>query len=546
MVVSLGTGLLPPFLVRRIFDHSLPSQDLDELLWLSFAILLFSFASQWFAYGQQVTALKLRNRVRFQLSSDLCRHVLHLPWPYLQSRDTGYWQTRMREDVAAVEHLMTDRLVELFGFGLRAILFFALLFWLDWFLASVGFGWMLVTAIGVLFHTRRMKKLSTVASEQSARTGGFLMELLAGIFTLRLFGTEQKEVGSFEGELDREMETRIQRDSLGLKSWRFIGIMGACGAYLTVAIGAYRILKDQSSIGTLMAFFIFLQRLVGTMRNALNLAPLLAQSAAGLQRVVEIFSVEREVGESIEAPGRRLQGEVEVRELNLQFDDHQTAISALNFKVSAGEVVYLVGPNGAGKTSLMHLLLGLRKPTSGEILFDGQPMERFPLQWLREQVGFVPAEAFLFHRSLRENLLYGNPQANSEQWNQALALAGCTEMLEELPLGLDTMLGERGARLSQGQRQRVALARALLRDPKILIFDEPTANQDPESSARLMRLLPQAAQGRTCFMISHLLPDEEFKGRILVMNRGRLIEEGDYRQLASQGGWFQKNLNVKA
>lgn len=535
---TIITSVLPPFLVKQIFDQALPRHDSDQVLVLSIGIVGLTFLAQIFTFYQLSLALTLRNRIRLSLTADLFQHVLRLPLPFFQSRDSGYITARVREDVAALDSVMTDRLLEMFSFGLRAILFCGLLFFIDAVLATMGMLLVGLTFIGVLFFSRAMKKSSLQASETSARSGGVLQEVVAGLPTVRSQAGEDQEAQRFQNAVEAETQAKAERDMLGLRSWRFIGVLGACGAYLTVAVGAYRILQGQSSIGALMAFFIFLQRLVGTTRNAFSLAPLIAQSMSSLDRVFQLMDEIPEASGPQQAPLPRLQGKIQFHSLNFNYDDSGLALQDINLEIQPGEFLTIVGRNGAGKSTLIQLLMRLHTPSRGHIRLDEVSLDQFPARWLRRHIGFVAADPFLFNRSIRENIRYGRQDASDEETLKAAEWAGCKGFVDPLPQGMDTVVGERGVRLSQGQKQRIALARVLLQNPPILILDEPVSSQDAESAAHLEESLRSVSKGRTTLLVTHRLPATDCDDRIVVLDRGKIVEVGSRRELLGRDGVF--------
>jgi ABC-type multidrug transport system fused ATPase/permease subunit len=542
-LLTVPSGVISPFLVRRVFDEALPARDTRMLVLLGAGMVGLSLFAHAVGYGRQLVSIALRNRVRFRVTRELFEHALRLPLATLRKTDTGYLMSRVRDDVPALDGLMTDTLVEGAIDAFRAALFFSLLLVLDPGLAAAGLALVATVFLAVLLVSPALRRRSERAREADARASTALHEALAGIQTVRTAARESEERRRFGRAVKAAVRAAARRDVLGSATGASLMLIGAVGSYAIVAIGAYRMLHGLSTFGGIFAFFIFIVQLVGAAGSVFAFAPAVQRSLASLERIFGLLDEPRENSGApgSRAPAEEIRGEVELREVSFRYGAAgPPALRGVTLRVLPGEVVALVGRSGAGKSTLVALLPRLFEPSEGEILLDGRPLRDYPLRWLRARIGVVPQDVFLFDRTIRENIAYATPRATDEQVREAARAAHAAEFVERLPRGYDTQVGERGTRLSGGEKQRLAIAREILRDPPILVLDEATSSLDAESEALVRDAMRRLMRGRTCFVIAHRLSTVQGADRILVLDAGRIVEEGTHAELFAKGGLYRE------
>ncbi|MEW6744980.1 MAG: ABC transporter ATP-binding protein [Planctomycetota bacterium] len=541
LLLAIPSGVVSPFLVKRLFDDALPAHDLRALITYGLLIAAFTVLSATLNYFEAILTIRLRNRVRFRITSELFEHLLRLPLRFTQRTETGYLMSRLRDDVAALDSLMTDTLVVAVIDLLRAVLFCSLLLYLDTGLALSGLVLVGVIFAGVAAVAPALRRRSAAAREADALSSAGLHEALTGLYTVRTTAQEPHERRRFGLTVMKALRAAARRDVLGTMTDSAIGLAGVLGAYVIVAVGAYRIMTGQSTVGSLFAFFIFLSHLTGAAGSVLGLVPRVQKGLASLQRIFELLDEPAEThrGDTAGLPAR-LRGEVQIENLSFSYDSQNWALQDVTLHVHPGEVLALVGRSGAGKSTLVHLLPRLYPVERGRILIDGRPLEACPLRWLRRQIGVVPQDIFLFDRTIRENIVYACPEASEAALEHAARSAHASEFIARLPMGYDTIVGERGVRLSGGEKQRLAIAREILRDPAILILDEATSNLDAESEQLIRDALQHLMRGRTCFVIAHRLSTVRGASRIVVLDGGHIVEEGTHAELLERGGLYRE------
>ena len=539
IALTIPSAVLSPLLVRRVFDHVLPEGDLPQLLLLGTAMIGMTLFSTVVGYLRSVLTVRLRTRLRHRVTLLLLSRLMVLPLSYFDDHRTGSLTSRVRDDVAALDPLLTDTVLRALVDLASAILFFGLLFWVDAGLAASGLALVAVVFGIALSVSRPLRRRGQLAREADEASSGALHELISGIRVTKTAAQEAHERRRVSRPIREALRQAAARDVFGSLSQSVFGVVNTVGVYVIVLVGAYRILTDASTIGSLFAFFMYLMRFVGFVGSLSSLVPQLQTAMASLQRVFELLDEKPEMGgDYAVANDWRPGGKVKFEGVGLVYPDGTRALDAVTLDIESGEVIALVGRSGAGKSTLLQLLPRLYDPTVGRIWLDGVDLRDWPLPSLRSAIGVVPQDVFLFDRTVRENLAFAVPGATETALRAAAEAANATDLIEQLEAGLDTVVGERGVRLSGGERQRLAIAREFLRDPPILILDEPTSNLDAKSEDLIRAAVHRLMAGRTCFVIAHRLSTIRHADRIVTLASGRIAEVGHHGELLAAGGIY--------
>ena len=553
LLLSVPTTVIPPFLVRELIDSVTSSEQAantspskQTLLNQGLIIIALTLLTRLFGTIHALLAIKLHSRIRFRLTREVLGHLLKLPLPYFHKNRTGYLMARVRDDVKALDGLMSDRLLGALIDVFKAILCLSLLLWLDAGLALSGFLLIVLILLGVLVLSPFLRKLSERTRESDARSSGVLQELLTGIATIRTNAQEHTERRGYFATVKAWLRASARHDVLAAFTGTAISLISVTGSYIIIVAAAYRILVGLSTFGGLLAFFLILFQLMTATGSVTSLVPELQRGLASLQRLFGILdeTEERQVRQG--AAPTSVRGELVFEDVSLRYDEDTLALTNLDLHVQPGEVIALVGRSGAGKSSLANLIPRLYEPTSGRILLDGVDTQDLPLRWLRSRIGIVPQDVFLFSRSLRANITYGREGASEEELVAAAQAASAHDFILETKHGYDTEVGERGVRLSGGQRQRIAIAREILRDPPILILDEATSNLDSESEVLVQEAIEHLMKGRTCFVIAHRLSTIRGADRVIVLEQGRILEQGSPSDLLANDSMLRKLRDLQA
>jgi len=527
-----------PLVSRFVIDDVILGKQLSILPWvllLMAALALFSRAvglfQNWFflRYSQEIT---------LDIQRQVLEHSFSLPKSFFDKHQAGYLLARMTGDIGGVTWFLSGSLVGI----LTNILYFigglALLFWLEWRLALAALAAVPAYLFALRRFSDRMHALNHAGNEENARYMSRFQETLGSIPLVKAFAAEDRAVGGIMNGLRQVYRISAERSVVGSVTGLALSSTPSLVNFVVFAVGAWWVITGHWSLGSLFAFQAYLGRVFGPAQSLASTGLQMQSIRASLERLTALLDVAPETGggQRVES----LRGEVEFRNVSFAYDPANPVLEGVSFHVRAGERVGIVGPSGAGKTTLLSLLLRFYSPTGGEVLYDGRPAGDYDVRSLRQRIGYVSQSPLLLSGTILENLRYGNPGASLEQVTRACRAAGIHEFITGLPGGYESEVGERGVNLSEGQKQRLAIARALVKEPDILVLDEPTASLDGLTERSIFEALPRETRGKTLFVVAHRLSTVVDCDRILVLNENRLVAEGKHGELLQTNDYYRQ------
>lgn len=493
---------------------------------------------QWVAF--------LGARVLHDVRSQVYAHLQRLSISYYDKREVGAVMSRVQNDVGMLQNFLLDAAESIIISGLTILGVIVVLLMYSWQLTLVVLLPVPFVVIGTDRYWRGLMKLWRRVWHQNSSLGARLADALGGIRVVRAFGQEEREVDRFitkSGEL-RDATVNVERKAAIF--YPVLGFVMGLGGPITWYIGGRQVLDGSLTLGGLTLFTVLLARLYEPVQVLTRMINFTTRAMTAAERVFEVLDTTPEVRTKENAlPLGRVEGQVEFRDVTFGYDRHRPVLHGINIKVEPGEMIGLVGHSGAGKSTIINLLMRFYDVTDGALLVDGQDVRNVKLDDLRHQIGVVLQESYLFHGTIFDNITYGKPDATPADVMRAAKTAYAHDFIVSFPDGYDTLVGERGTRLSGGERQRIAIARAVLHDPRILILDEATASVDTETEQQIQMALRNLVQGRTTIAIAHRLSTLRHANRLIVVDHGKIVEQGSHDELMEQRGVFYKLVNAQ-
>lgn len=526
-----------------ILDYKLPFLAFGkETLLAGIVVLLvvLSMASRGVAAFRRYLLSRLGQETVFDMRDALYRKVHALGLDYHGKRRTGDTITRVTSDVKEVRSLLVDSVVEVGSSFLILIGMLVVMVWLNWQLTLLA----LLTVPFLFLSVRRYRKalierMRIVRTKEGA-IASVIQEAITGIRAVKIFGRERDELARFRKESQESLTASVGSSLIEAKFSVLLGLVGGVGTALVVYFGTRQVLSGALRPGDLTVFVAYLGLFLSPLWALSRQVNQIGKSLVSGERIIELLSAEPSVKDAPDArPAPDFEGRVAFEDVRFSYEDEAgEVLRGVTFEAEAGQRVALVGVSGAGKTTVTGLLARLYEPQGGRILVDGEDIRRYTMKSLRDQITFVPQEPMLFRASVAENISYGKPGASMEEIEEAARLAGAEGFIQEMPEGYETVLSERGESLSGGQRQRISIARAMLRDTPILVLDEPQSGLDAEAAEAVEAHWRELTEGRTTFVIAHELRLVRDVDRILVLEGGRVVEQGTHDELVASGGLY--------
>jgi ABC-type multidrug transport system fused ATPase/permease subunit len=531
-----------PAVTQRVIEVVLKQHHPEQLIPLIATGLAAFFAQDLLNCLRILLNNHFEQRVIFDLRSDLYARIQMLPLPWFDNRATGDIMTRLVEDVTNVERVLIDGIEQGTVALLQIGIVLALMVHYSGSLTLAALTPVPFLAIGALAYTLSAGKRYRATRKATSALNSLLHDNLDGIRQIKTYATEEREHARFNAASDALRKASL----IVMRYWAIysptMNFLGNLGMVVILAVGGLQVLHGSMELSVLVAFLLLARYLYEPVGRLHSLNQLLQSGRAASERVFSILDAPLEEGWKNPPPASetpvKIRGDVRYENVGFQYLSGSPVLHEINLHAKPGEMIALVGPTGAGKTTLIHLLSRFYELTSGEILLDGRPIRSISLTQLRHSVAMVTQESFLFNGTTADNLLIAKPDATEEEMWGALAAANADGFIKRLPKGLHTQLGERGVKLSVGEKQRLSIARALLKNPPILVLDEATASVDNTTERLIQEALQHLLAGRTSFVIAHRLSTVRHADQILVMERGRIVERGDHESLLERNGLY--------
>ncbi len=538
--VTTALELVPPWLVKIVIDDVIQARRPELLPWMIVGFL--------FAYGLKnlFASLRIRfnntleQRVVHDLRAQVFAALQRLSVSYFESRSTGEIMSRVNSDTEHVERIFVDGLEGLLTASLTLAGITIMLFTLNWKLAALSLLPIPILVLSATAFTKQVHRYYHAIRRNAADLNAYLQDGLSGIRETMGFNRQ-----SYERERFGRLSWQYSDSNLkAMYLWSLYSpgmiFVGSLGTVLIIWYGAGEVLRGALTVGELVMFLSYLALFYVPINQIHSVNHMLQHALAASERVFEILDTLPEVQDRPGAiiPVERLNGGVSFDHVLFHYRPDVRVLCSVSLDVRPGERIALVGPSGAGKSTMLKLLMRFYDVRAGAITIDGHDLRNLPLAFLRSQIGLVQQEPFLFNGTVRDNILYGDLGADQERLAAAARAARAHEFISQLPEGYDTWIGERGVKLSVGEKQRVSIARVLLKDPPIVIFDEATSNIDTETEVKIREALDWLTRGRTTFIIAHRLSTLHHVDRIVVVNQGQIVEQGLHEELLTKGGLY--------
>ncbi|MBU7594868.1 ABC transporter ATP-binding protein [Metabacillus halosaccharovorans] len=552
-VIKFSIPLLMPLLIRHVVDNIIGGTGTDaektkELLTImGFMFVLFVVIRPPVEYYRQYFAQWTASKILYDIRDQLFTHLQKLSLRYYANTRAGEIISRVINDVEQTKNFVITGLMNVWLDIVTIIIAVGIMMSMNVKLTLVSIILFPFYGLSVKYFYGKLRHLTRVRSQALAEVQGHLHERVQGMPVIRSFATEEFEQGQFAKENSNFLGKALDHTSWNAKTFAIVNTLTDIAPLIVIAFAGYQVIQGDLTIGTMVAFIAYIEQLYNPLRRLINSSTTLTQAFASMDRVFEFIDVPYEVVDKPNAKkADQVNGEVEFKNISFRYHEKEPLIiENLSLCVNKGETVALVGMSGGGKSTLVSLLPRFYDVTEGQILLDNRDIRDYEAQSLREQIGMVLQDTFLFSNTVRENILIGKPDATEEEVVQAAKAANAHEFILKLPNGYETRVGERGVKLSGGQKQRVSIARVFLKNPPILILDEATSALDLESEHLIQEALEKLAKERTTFIVAHRLSTITHADKIVLIEDGKIVEQGTHQDLMQKEGHYYNLFQIQ-
>ncbi|MBU9720873.1 MULTISPECIES: ABC transporter ATP-binding protein [Bacillaceae] len=552
-MLKFGIPLLIPLILKYVIDDIIGAtgltndERLTQLYWLmGIVLVVFIFLRPPVEYYRQYFAQWTGSKILYDIREQLFSHLQKLSLKFYSNRKSGEIISRVVHDVEQTKNFIITGMMNIWLDMFTIVVAIVIMLTMDVWLTIVAIALLPFYGFAIKFFYSRLRDLTRKRSQALADVQGHLHERLQGMNVIRSFALEDHEQKAFNKQNANFLQKALDHTRWNAKTFAVVNTVTDIAPILVIGVAGYMVIQMNLTVGTLVAFTAYMDRLYNPLRRLVNSSTTLTQSIASMDRMFELADEKYDITDKPNAvPYSMPQGEVVFEGVGFSYDNDHSILKDINFRANRGETIAIVGMSGGGKSTIMSLIPRFYDVTSGRILIDGKDIRDYQVRTLRDRIGMVLQDNIIFSDSVRFNILMGKPDATEEEVIAAAKAANAHDFIMELPEGYDTNIGERGVKLSGGQKQRVAIARVFLKSPEILIFDEATSSLDLESEHLIQQSLFRLAENRTTFIVAHRLSTITHADKIIVIEDGLLKEVGNHEELMERQGAYYNLFQVQ-
>jgi ATP-binding cassette, subfamily B, putative efflux pump len=552
-VLKFGIPLVLPMLLKYVVDdvllgHQLAAEKIKTLMYvMGGAFILFTVVRFPVEYWRQFFAQQVSNKVLYDIRDRAFHHIQRLSLRYFHNHKAGEIISRVINDVEQTKSFVDTGLMNIWLDLTTILLALGIMVSMDGWLTLISISMFPFYGISVKYFYTKLRRLTRVRSQALANLQAHLHERVQGVPVIKSFALEDHEQVQFDKRNKTFLEKALDQTSWNAQTFAVVNTITDIAPLLVIAFAGYQVLNGHLTVGSMVAFYAYLDRLYAPLRRLVNSSTTLTQAVASMDRLFEFFDAPYDIEDK---PGaielKKVRGHVVFDNVRFRYtEDRDDVLKDISLEVEPGKTVALVGMSGGGKSSLISLIPRFYDVTGGSLRIDGYDVRDVTMRSLRNQIGIVLQDNILFSDSIRENILMGNPGASEEEMIAAAKAANAHDFIMELAEGYDTEIGERGVKLSGGQKQRIAIARVFLKSPQILILDEATSALDLESEHLIQQSLDHLAKDRTTFIVAHRLSTITHADKIVLIENGEIKEEGTHHELMQAEGAYHRLFTVQ-
>ena len=567
ILIISGLGVVPPILMGLLIDDAIAHKDVAQLTILGLGMILVPVISALVGVAQRWWSSNVGEGIIFDLRRELYTHLQRMSLRFFTATKTGELMSRLNSDVEGAQSAITGTFVSIVSNVVSVVFILAVMIATDWRLTILAVAALPLFVIPARRVARVLRRVTQQLMEHEARMSGILQETfnVSGAMLVRLFGRWDQEAERFGEQAALVRDTSVKRSMVGRGFFAALGLVSAVGTAAVFWVGGLLVIRGDIQVGAIVTFSALLAQLYGPLSAITNSRVEFATSLVSFERVFEVLDLDTDIPDPVTPePLFPIRGRVEFADVSFRYQGEgpegleavrrwrrtapdvpvsrastrEWALRNIDFVSEPGTLTALVGPSGAGKTTISYLLPRLYDVTEGSVLVDGHDVRNVALRDLAAAVGVVTQETYLFHDTIAANLRYAKPDATQDEIEEASRAANIHDMISRLPDAYETIVGERGYRLSGGEKQRIAIARVLLEDPRILILDEATSHLDSRSESLIQEALEKVREGRTSLVIAHRLSTVRAADQILVIDEGEIVERGNHASLVQANGLY--------